>query len=139
MAIFDIRVMDTECPLQCGSNPGVFFKHHEVKKKQTYLAHCESECKHFTPLVFLVDRMMKMECDAARKRLVASCTRFYYTPTGGRKPPIVAVIGGYDVTLGVFIRGRKNDRGLKRRNDLFPKYLCWTPIGPLLGDVFRTQ
>jgi hypothetical protein len=71
MAIFDIRVMDTECPLQCGSDPGVFFKHHEVKKKQTYLAHCESECKHFTPLVFLVDGMMGVECDAARKRLAS--------------------------------------------------------------------
>ena len=57
------------------------------------------------------------------------------TPIEGVKTLIVAVIGGYDVTLGVFIRGRKNDRGLKRRNDLFPKYLCWTPIGPLLGDV----
>jgi hypothetical protein len=42
------------------------FNHLEVKKKQKYLAQCES-----APLVFLVDGMMGVECDAARKRLAS--------------------------------------------------------------------
>eukprot|EP00978_Attheya_sp_CCMP212_P026406 scaffold86758_cov64-Attheya_sp.AAC.2 len=36
----------------------VILKCHEVEKKQKYLSHCEHQHKHFTPLVFLVDRMM---------------------------------------------------------------------------------
>ena len=70
-AIFDIQVTDTECPLQRGSDPGVILKHHEVEKKQKYLVHCERQHKHFTPLVFSVDGMMGVECDAARKRLAS--------------------------------------------------------------------
>eukprot|EP00978_Attheya_sp_CCMP212_P032537 scaffold127565_cov48-Attheya_sp.AAC.2 len=35
------------------------------------MAHCEHQLKHFTPLVFSVDGMMDMECDAARKRLAS--------------------------------------------------------------------
>jgi hypothetical protein len=69
--IFDIRVRDTECPSQRGSDPGVSLKCHEVEKKWKYLVHCECQRKHFTPLVFSVDVMMGMECDATRKRLVS--------------------------------------------------------------------
>eukprot|EP00978_Attheya_sp_CCMP212_P018414 scaffold50382_cov35-Attheya_sp.AAC.2 len=67
-AMFDIQVMDTECPSQRGSDPGVILKCHEAEKKRKYLAHCECQHKHFTPLVFSVDGMMGMECDAARKK-----------------------------------------------------------------------
>eukprot|EP00978_Attheya_sp_CCMP212_P014443 scaffold36813_cov66-Attheya_sp.AAC.2 len=65
--------MDMECPLQRGSDPGVILKCHEVEKKQKYLAHCdEHQRKHFTPLVFLVDGMMGVECgDIARKLLTS--------------------------------------------------------------------
>jgi hypothetical protein len=70
-AIIDIQVMDTECPLQRGSDPGVILKHHEAEKKRKYLVHCERQHKHFTPLVFSVDGMMGVECDAARKRLAS--------------------------------------------------------------------
>eukprot|EP00978_Attheya_sp_CCMP212_P012129 scaffold30133_cov43-Attheya_sp.AAC.2 len=70
-AIFDFWVTDIECPSQCGSDPGVILKCHEVEKKRKYLAHCEHQHKHFTPLVFLVDGMMGVECDAASKRLAS--------------------------------------------------------------------
>eukprot|EP00978_Attheya_sp_CCMP212_P019663 scaffold55321_cov75-Attheya_sp.AAC.4 len=70
-----------ECPLQCGSDPGVILKCHEVEKKRKYLEHCEHQHKHFTPLVFYVNGMMGMECDAARKRLASclstKCMRMY--------------------------------------------------------------
>jgi hypothetical protein len=61
----------------------VILKHLEVEEKQKYLAHCESECNHFTHLVFLVDGMMGVECDATRKRL-ASClaTKWKQTYSG---------------------------------------------------------
>lgn len=70
-AIFDIRVTDTECPSQRGQDSGAILKRHEAEKKRKYLAHCERQRKHFTPLVFSVDGMMGVECDAARKRLAS--------------------------------------------------------------------
>eukprot|EP00978_Attheya_sp_CCMP212_P025053 scaffold79797_cov36-Attheya_sp.AAC.1 len=62
---------DTECPSQRGSDPGVILKCHEAEKKRKYLAHCEHRHKHFTHLVFFVDGMMGVECNAAKKRLTS--------------------------------------------------------------------
>jgi hypothetical protein len=70
-AIFDIRVTDTECPSQRGMESKVILSRHEEEKKKKYLEHCVRQRKHFTPLVFSVDGLMGVECDAARKRLAS--------------------------------------------------------------------
>eukprot|EP00978_Attheya_sp_CCMP212_P030495 scaffold112244_cov39-Attheya_sp.AAC.1 len=72
------------CPSQRGSDPGVILKRHEAEKKRKYLAHCEHQRKHFTPLVFSINGMMGMKCDAARKRVTSllstKCMRMYSEP-----------------------------------------------------------
>ena len=70
-AIFDIRVTDLENQSQRGTEASKVLARHEVEKKRKYSAHCERQRKHFTPLVFSVDGMTGVECEAASKRLAS--------------------------------------------------------------------
>lgn len=71
-AVFDIRVTDLENQSQQGANPDKVLARHEKEKKLKYSAHCERQRKHFTPLVFSVDGLTGIECDAASKRLASA-------------------------------------------------------------------
>jgi hypothetical protein len=56
LAIFDIRVTDTDAPASNrGLDPAKILKKHEKEKQAKYLEACLARRYHFTPLVFSVD------------------------------------------------------------------------------------
>ena len=65
--IFDIRITDTEAPTYRGLDPKRVLARHEREKKDKYLKACLERRRHFTPLVFSVDRMAGEEMKAAGK------------------------------------------------------------------------
>jgi hypothetical protein len=71
MAIFDIRVTDTDAPSYRGQDPHKILKKHEREKRTKYLAPCLARRRHFTPLVFSVDGLRGPEVQAASKRLAS--------------------------------------------------------------------
>ena len=70
-AIFDIRVTDTDAASNRSLDPSKILRKQEREKKDKYSEACLAVHKHFTPLVYLVDRMEGGEAVAARKRLAS--------------------------------------------------------------------
>ena len=71
MAVFDIRVTDTDSNSYRNTDPAKVLKKHETEKKNKYGEACRQAHMHFTPLVFSVDGMEGGELTAARKRLAS--------------------------------------------------------------------
>jgi hypothetical protein len=70
-AIFDVRVTDTDAPSNRGMDLTKILKKHEKEKQAKHLAHCLARRRHFTPLVFSVDRLRGTKTQAASKRLAS--------------------------------------------------------------------
>ena len=71
VAIFDVRVTDTDASSNASTDPGKVLKRHEAEKKRKYGPRCEQSNRHFTPLVYSVDGLEGGEAKAARKRLAS--------------------------------------------------------------------
>jgi hypothetical protein len=69
MAIFDIRITDTEAPSYRGRSTAKCLEANEKSKKAKYLEHCLTNRQHFTPLVFTVDGVPGKEAKAFTKHL----------------------------------------------------------------------
>ena len=71
VAIFDVRVTDTDAASNASTDPAKVLKRHEAEKKRKYGHRCEQSNRHFTPLVYSVDGLEGGEARAARKRLAS--------------------------------------------------------------------
>ncbi|MEM7495956.1 MAG: hypothetical protein AAF471_07510, partial [Myxococcota bacterium] len=91
MAIFDVRITDTNCPSNRKTEASKVLARHEAAKKKLYLEACLARRRSFTPLVFSVDGMMGTETNAAVKQLASLLSAKLSTP--------------YSVTCG-FVRSR---------------------------------
>ena len=71
IAIFDVRVTDTDAPSNRSQDPAKILRRQETEKKNRYSAACAARRKHFTPLVFSADGMQGVEAKAASQRLAS--------------------------------------------------------------------
>ena len=71
MAIFDVRITDTDAASTRHIDPAKVLRRHEKEKKDKYGDVCRDAHLNFTPLVFSVDGMECTEATAARKHLAA--------------------------------------------------------------------
>jgi hypothetical protein len=69
MAIFDVRVTDTDAPSQRTVDPAKILKRHKRAKKARYNDLCIARRRTFTPLVFSIDGLQGVEAQAATNRL----------------------------------------------------------------------
>ena len=70
-AVFDIRITDTDCASYRQRDPATILRSQEDAKKRRYGEACRQSHRHFTPLVYSIDRMKGREARAARKQLAA--------------------------------------------------------------------
>ena len=70
MAVFDVRVVDTDQQSYQGRELEAILATHKASKKTKYLGAYHKDRKYFVPLVALVDRIMAKEHAAATKRLM---------------------------------------------------------------------
>ena len=71
LAIFDVRVCDTDARSYRASPPATVLERQERDKKALYLAPCQERRQAFTPLVFSVDGLRGAEAVGACRRLAA--------------------------------------------------------------------
>jgi len=71
MAIFDVRITDTDARSARGRDYTKILAAHEKEKKDKYLDPCHQMRKDFTPLVYTVDGIAGREARNAERRLAA--------------------------------------------------------------------
>ena len=76
--IFNIRVTDTNAPSHQGQDPKKVLAKQEKEKKDKYVKHYLTRCRHFTPLIFLVDGLQGAKAEAAMK--LAAQSRWSIAP-----------------------------------------------------------
>ena len=69
MAVFDVRITDTDSRSNRNKDPDKILAQHEKEKKNKYLRPCLEQRRDFTPLVYSVDGLAGREARAAEKRL----------------------------------------------------------------------
>ena len=69
--IFDIQVVDLDCPSYASKDPRKVLEGCEKTKKNKHLDNCLEGRRHFTPLVFSADGLMGQETQGAVKRLAS--------------------------------------------------------------------
>jgi hypothetical protein len=69
--IFDIRITNMDAKSYHSTDPKKVLKQQEQKNQKIYAAACSDQCHHFTPLMFSIDGMCRVEASTAIK-LVAS-------------------------------------------------------------------
>ena len=69
LAVFDVRITNTDSPSQQLREVSAVLAQHETTKKKKYSERCAAARMDFTPLVFSVDGMRGDECIAACKQL----------------------------------------------------------------------
>ena len=86
MALFDVRIVDTEVQSFMIHTPKSVLCSAEIEKKRKYSAACSAHWAHFTPLCFLVDGLTGGEASSLRDLLVALLL-------GGTKAIVLFLVG----------------------------------------------
>ena len=80
VAVFDVRITNTDNHSQQLREVSAVLARHEASKKKKYGARCAAARMDFTPLVFSVDGMRGDECIAACKQLAVHLSKKWRQP-----------------------------------------------------------
>ena len=80
VALFDVRVVDTDAPSYVALTPSSVLKNAENEKKRKYLVACEAIHASFTPLCVSVDGLLGVEFKSFVKRLAEQLSIIKHQP-----------------------------------------------------------